>query len=83
MIKKKSNTIHDSTLHSENNQFSLCHVSYFAQGQFRNWTVPGRNSYFARQSENSYFIQDNSRILLIPILCEEDIYLTFFHMKMF
>ena len=41
------------TLHSENNRFSLCPDSYFAQGQFRNRTVPGRNSYFARQSENS------------------------------
>ena len=35
------------SLHSENNRFSLCPNSYFAQGQFRNRTVPGRNSYFA------------------------------------
>ena len=56
------------TLHSENNRFSLCPDSYFAQGQFQNSTVPGRNSYFARQSENSYFVRDNSRIFPIPTL---------------
>ena len=31
--------------------------------------MPGRNSYFARQSENSYFAQDNFRIVQIPTLC--------------
>ena len=56
------------TLNSENNRFSLCPDSYFAQGRFRNRTEPGRNSYFARQSENSYFVQDNSRIVPIPTL---------------
>ena len=30
--------------------------------------MPGRNSYFARQRENSYFVQDNSRIVPIPTL---------------
>ena len=45
----------------EKSRFSLCPDSYFAHRQFRNRTVPGKNSYFARQSENSYFAQGQFR----------------------
>ena len=45
------------TLRKANNIFLLCPVSYFAHRQFRNRTVQSRNSYFVRQSENSYFAQ--------------------------
>ena len=46
--------------------FSLCPDSHFALEQFRNCTAQSKNSYFARQSENSHFAQDNSGI--VPIL---------------
>ena len=46
--------------------FSLCPDSHFAHEQFRNSTAQRKNSYFARQSENSHFAQDNSGI--VPIL---------------
>ena len=46
--------------------FSLCPDSHFAHEQFRNCTAQNKNSYFARQSENSHFAQDNSGI--VPIL---------------
>ena len=52
----------------DNNRFSLCPDSYFAQGRFRNSTVPGRNSYFAPECGNSYFVRDNPRIVPIPTL---------------
>ena len=46
--------------------FSLCPNSHFAHEQFRNCTAQNKNSYFARQSENSRFAQDNSGN--VPIL---------------
>ena len=46
--------------------FSLCPDSHFAHEQFRNCTAQSKNSYFARQSENSHFAQYNSGI--VPIL---------------
>ena len=53
--------------------FSLCPDSHFAHEQFRNCTAQSKNSYFARQSENSHFAQDISRI--VPILtCADYIY---------
>ena len=39
---------------------------YFAQEQFWNLLAQSKNSYFPRQSENSYFVQGNSGI--VPIL---------------
>ena len=35
--------------------FSLCPDSHFAHEQFRNCTSQNKNSYLARQSENSHF----------------------------
>ena len=52
----------------ENNKFLLSPDSYFGQGQLLNGTVLGRNSEFARQGENSYFAQDNSRNVSIHSL---------------
>ena len=46
--------------------FSLCPDSHFVHKQFWNCTAQSKNSYFARQSENSHFVQDNSGI--VPIL---------------
>ena len=49
--------------------FSLCPDSHFAHEQFRNCIAQSKNSYFARQSENSHFAQDNSGIVPILTLC--------------
>ena len=43
--------------------FALCPNSHFAHEQFRNRTAQSKNSYFARQSENSHFVQDISGIV--------------------
>ena len=48
--------------------FSLCPDSHFAHEQFRNRTAQSKNSYFARQSENSHFAQDISGIVSILTL---------------
>ena len=47
---------------------SPCPDSYFAQEQFLNSLVQNKNFNFTRQSENSNFAQDNSRIVPIPTL---------------
>ena len=48
--------------------FSLCPDSHFAHQQFQNCTAQSKNSYFARQSENSHFAQDDSGIVPIVTL---------------
>ena len=48
--------------------FSLCPDPHFLHEQFRNCTAQSKNSYFARQSENSHFAQDNSEIVSILTL---------------
>ena len=57
--------------------FWLCPDSHFAHKQFRNCTVQSKNSYFARQSENSHFAQDNSGIVPILTLRRTYIYVDF------
>ena len=48
--------------------FSLCPDSHSAHEQCRHCTAQSKNSYFALQSENSHFAQDNSGIVLILTL---------------
>ena len=57
-------------------------LSNFAQKKYRNRIAQSQNSYIVRQSENSYFSQDNSGIVTILTLRRTNIY-TMWREKMF